>query len=206
MQRFLIVIAIILTALITTACDSDGEIRVRNYSSTDIGIRMDYSRDEIIAPNRSYSKFFGESRMVRVAYDGVYLFGGYTDIYIETDDLQVLNLYSDGGAVQLINNSRFTIDSIYLATSTSTQWGPDDLYGNLTPGQSILWTASPGYWDLKIVNNQGAEFYFYDMYVYMDRTSSVLFVGDISRENRKLNGLEDDGSGRTSQRERNQDK
>lgn len=202
MHRFLPVFALLAFSLVFFSCTTRGEIRVRNYSSTDIVAEIDYSGDVIIAPSRSHSEFFGDSRSVRVSYDGIYLFDGYSDIYIEPGDLEVLTLHSDGGAVQLVNNSPFTIDRIYLATESATQWGADDLEGSLPPGGSVLWTASPGNWDLKIVNNQDDEFFVYGIHVDMDVTDTVLFDGDKGRSNRKSNGLQEDPKGRTAQRER----
>ncbi|HRY84072.1 MAG TPA: hypothetical protein P5533_05515 [Candidatus Cloacimonadota bacterium] len=200
MQKLLIIVALVAFALIISSCTTRGEIRVRNYSTTDIIVDIDYTGGMIVGPNRQYSEYFGDSRSVHVSYSGIYLFDGYTDIYIEPGDLEILTLNSDGGAVQLVNNSPFTIDHLYLATSSASQWGPDDLTGQLAPGGSILWTASPGNWDLKIVNNQDDEFFVYGIHVDMDETDTVLFDGDKSRSNRKGNGLQEDNSGRTVQR------
>ena len=200
MHKLLIIFALVALTLLFASCTTRGEIRVRNYSTTDVTVEIDYSGDVIIAPTRQHSEYFGDSRSVHVSYDGIYLFDGYTDIYIEPGDLEVLTLHSDGGAIQLVNNSPFTIDHIYLATESASQWGSDDLNGQLAPGGSVLWTASPGNWDLKIVNNQDDEFFVYGIHVDMDETDSVLFDGDKGQQNRKSNGLQDDQRGRTSQR------
>lgn len=202
MPRYLIVIAFIAACLLLSSCVTRGEIRVRNYSSTDIIVDFDHTGGIIVSPNRQYSEYYGDSRTVRVSYSGIYLFDGYSDVYIEPGDLEVLNLYSDGGAIQLVNNSPFTIDHIYLATESATQWGADDLQGSLAPGGSILWTCSPENWDIKIVNNQDDEFFVYGIHVDMDDTDTILFDGDKAALNRKGNGPDEDRSGRAIQREK----
>lgn len=45
MRRLMITVALVALALIFSSCTTRGEIRVRNYSTTDVTVEIDYSGD-----------------------------------------------------------------------------------------------------------------------------------------------------------------
>lgn len=177
MFRPVIFLCLLATALIFSSCVMQGELRVRNHSTTDINVSFNLN-EEILSPTQQVSKFYTQDTNVHVEYDGLYIFRGYSDRYIQIGDVDIMSITSDGGAIQIINNSPHTITNVYLALASSTTWGSDDLTGTIPPGGSTIWTTTPGVWDIRIVNNLSQEFYSYAHTVVMDQTNTLAFTED----------------------------
>ena len=200
MIRPVLSLCLIATGLLLCSCIVQGELRVRNRSTTDIDVSFDYD-NEVILPNEDLSRFYNSDTTVHVEYDGLYVFKGYSDVYVELGSREVINIVSDGGAIQVVNNSPHTIDHVYLATQSATSWGSDDLIGNIPPGGSAIWTSNPGIWDIKIVNNLDQSFYSYNHDVDMDTTETYLFEeGKNTSDQKAGSGIEPTGA-RTEQKD-----
>ncbi len=192
MFRPVLFLTLLAVALLLCSCVTQGELRVRNRSTTDINVSLD-GDNEIIPPTGQVSRFYTQATTVHVEYDGLYIFSGYSDRFVDVGDLDIMNITSDGGAIQIINNSPHTINHVYLALSSSTTWGPDDLTGTIPPGGSTIWTATTGNWDIRIVNNLDEEYYSYNHQVTMDHTTSVNFDENKASRlaNKALSSIED---------------
>lgn len=201
MFRPVLFLTLLAVALLLCSCVTQGELRVRNRSTTDINVSLD-GDNEIIPPTGQVSRFYTQATTVHVEYDGLYIFSGYSDRFVDVGDLDIMNITSDGGAIQIINNSPHTINHVYLALSSSTTWGPDDLTGTIPPGGSTIWTATTGNWDIRIVNNLDEEYYSYNHEVTMDHTTSVNFDENKASRlaNKALSSIEDPAA-RSEQKE-----
>lgn len=166
-----------LILLSISACIGDGELKIRNRSTTDVSITLDYYDQRTVRPNEDYSRFYNTDTNVTVQYDGLYLFSGSTTRYIERGNISVITLSSDGGAIRVINNSNRTISKVYLSPSQDETWGSDDLFGDIAPGASVSWTVDQGFWDIKIVNNADQEYSFFNKQILMDSTYTQFFEG-----------------------------
>ncbi|MFO7896966.1 MAG: hypothetical protein R6U84_08540, partial [Candidatus Cloacimonadales bacterium] len=118
-----------------------------------------------------------------VNYYGRFVFE--VDDYVaisENEDL-VLNVYPDCGEIVVENTSNsFTITEVYISASSDTSWGTNDLAGTIGPGESVVWKADAGNWDIKLVDDWGDEFVAYENYLGIEET--VTYTYDGFRESR----------------------
>ncbi|MBS3768437.1 MAG: hypothetical protein KGY75_10020, partial [Candidatus Cloacimonetes bacterium] len=95
--------------------------------------------------------------------------GGYTTFF---------DIAADGGGIDIENDMNYTdITAIYLSPSSDPNWGADDLYGTLSPGEEVFWTVSAGSWDILAIDEDGAEYTSYDNTIYLDQTRSFFIDG-----------------------------
>ncbi len=83
------------------------------------------------------------------------------DVQIQDGQTTVLGMMNTGnGAVAVFNNSRLTINGIYLTQSSSSTWGPNQADQPLYDLQTLTLTGvSPGTYDLKVVFSSGVPDY-----------------------------------------------
>lgn len=79
------------------------------------------------------------------------------DVPIQDGISTPLTMMNTGiGAVAVFNNSAFTIDTIYLTPSTSSNWGPNQLDVPLDPGQTQTLTGlDPDTYDVRVFFTNG---------------------------------------------------
>jgi hypothetical protein len=176
MKKIPLLLTLVL-ALLLFACEEDGELRIRNRSTTDVNVTLDYESSLVIRPSENYSRFYNTNQDVRVSYDGLYLFSGVQNRYVELGSVNVLTLISDGGAILLVNSSNRTITNVYLSPSGDVSWGQDDLSGDIAPGASVSWTVTEGFWDIKVKNNLGQEYSVFSNQVLKDSTFTHIHEG-----------------------------
>lgn len=176
MKKIPLLLTLVL-ALLLFACEDDGELRIRNRSTTDVNVTLDYESSLVIRPSENYSRFYNTNQDVRVSYDGLYLFSGVQNRYVELGSVNVLTLISDGGAILLVNSSNRTITNVYLSPSGDVSWGQDDLSGDIAPGASVSWTVTEGFWDIKVKNNLGQEYSVFSKQVLKDSTFTHIHEG-----------------------------
>lgn len=176
MKKIPLLLTLVL-ALLLFACEEDGELRIRNRSTTDVNVTLDYESSLVIRPSENYSRFYNTNQDVRVSYDGLYLFSGVQNRYVELGSVNVLTLISDGGAILLVNSSNRTITNVYLSPSGDVSWGQDDLSGDIAPGASVSWTVTEGFWDIKVKNNLGQEYSVFSKQVLKDSTFTHIHEG-----------------------------
>lgn len=176
MKRIPLLMALALMLLVS-ACVGEGELRIRNRSTTDVNVTLDYEEDKLIRPSENYTRFYNSDKDVRIEYDGLYLFSGVQTRYVERGTVNVVTLVSDGGAILLVNGSNRTITNVYLSPAGDITWGPDDLSGDIAPGASVSWTVTEGFWDIKVVNNLGQEYSVFSKQVLKDSTFTHIHEG-----------------------------
>ncbi len=169
-----------------TGCKDDGTLVVRNSGNGWLNVRVDgggiYELDpwEYLTSSWSLgtSILGNDSRKVLVEYSGLYVFSGSARVTVTAGETRKFSVYSDGGAIRIYNDSSiFTIEEVYLEPSSNVQWGNDDLDGDIDPGESCTWTVTPGYWDVKVVDDWGDEFFSYNNYIDYDELLSLSYTG-----------------------------
>lgn len=177
MSARIIALSLVLVSLLLASCMTEGELRIRNRSTTDVTVSLDYNSEKTIRPNEDYSRFYTSNKDVEVRYNGLYVFSTYLVKYVEPGTVNTVTITSDGGAIRVINSSNRTISEVYLSPSNSSTWGPDDLEGDIAPGESVSWTVTEGFWDIRIRNNLNQDYEYYSKMVYKDSTYTQNFEG-----------------------------
>lgn len=173
-----------------------GRLLINNNSESDLyitfagqsSIRLDpnsYDFYKIVLPD-------GISEDVSFSYKGLYVFPANKVINVYGDELTTFTVNADGGAIKITNNSSATIEHIYLSPATDNEWGPDALHGDLYNGDYSIWTAEPGYWDIKFIDIFGDTYYIYDERVNLNQILSITYTDSksstLSRLDKKQSG------------------
>lgn len=86
------------------------------------------------------------------------------------DDLGRINRVK----IQLINNSGYEIEKVYMSLTRSDTWGSDILGSDTIPsGWTETINANPGRYDLKLVDNSGDTCEVRDVALNYDRTVTI---------------------------------
>ncbi|MBS3741722.1 MAG: hypothetical protein KGY74_06340 [Candidatus Cloacimonetes bacterium] len=160
----------------------NGELQISNESSRDVWYDLDGGADKTLHAGEvdewSYDLLVYDQTTTDISYSGYHVFsnssfqtitGGYTTFF---------DIEADGGGINIENDMNYTdITAIYLSPSSDPNWGVDDLYGTLSPGEDVFWTVSPGSWDILAIDEDGAEYISYDNTIYLDQTRSFFIDG-----------------------------
>lgn len=183
MKKILVMCLVLFLFLVLTSCKEEATLKIKNNSSAQIWFTIDNGDVTGLTANSTWSKTYSSDRYVIVDYTGEHVFSDSETLDIELGKTTSLNVYADGGAIKINNNSSVTIYSVYLSPSTSSSWGVDQLGSELLySGNYKLWTVSQNTWDIKLVDIAGNSYYAYDKYVPMDETYTINFVDSYKGE------------------------
>jgi len=160
----------------------NGELQISNESNRDVWYDLDGGADKTLHAGEvdewSYDLLVYDQTTTDISYSGYHVFsnssfqtitGGYTTFF---------DIAADGGGIDIENDMNYTdITAIYLSPSSDPNWGADDLYGTLSPGEEVFWTVSAGSWDILAIDEDGAEYTSYDNTIYLDQTRSFFIDG-----------------------------
>ncbi len=152
----------LLISLIILACSSEGEIEIQNKTSCWLDVKIDGDFYEL-SGNSNVKKSFdltdylvsAEEIDVNVSGEGLVKWEFSQDYNIKAGETETVKISADAGAIGLVNNSVYAITAVYLSPSSSGDWGNDDLIGIIYPRENCTWRVTPGYWDIKVVNQNG---------------------------------------------------
>lgn len=131
-------------------------------ANSDLGFNFDFSYDTEIY----------------LEYTGDHVFTGFDNIVIVPNYSSEYQIEADAGAFKIINsNPVVELSEIYIAPTSSSSWGPDQLAFNLAPGGWGLWTVDEGLWDIQVVDENGGVTEFFGEYVNLDETSVKSYRG-----------------------------
>lgn len=177
MKKILVLGLSLVLLLILSSCVDEATLRVRNNSSAMVYFEIDDGELMSLSSNSSWSRNYGSDRYVKVDYTGDHVFTGSMNVDVELGRTTTFNIYADGGAIKLHNNSNFTIYSVYISPSSSSSWGADQLGTSLLyAGNNMLWTVSQNTWDIKVVDIYGDSYFLWNKYVPMDSTINLYFT------------------------------
>jgi len=158
--------------------DEDVDLIIQNNSSADVTILAidGFSQPFDIGPNSNlgFNYDISHDLEIEIEYTGDHVFTGYDSIVLSPFVTIEYEIEADAGALKIYNSNPITeIEEIYIAPSSSSSWGPNQLDFNLSPGGWGLWTVDEGLWDIWIVDEYGGETEYAGTYVNLDETSVV---------------------------------
>jgi hypothetical protein len=173
-----------------------GRLRINNNSDNTLYITFTGKATYNLNANSydTYKIFLGSasSGSTSFDYEGLYVFADNETDNIYVDEQTTTTINADAGAININNNSSFTITHVYLSPSSQSSWGTDALTGNVYSGNSAIWTTGQGHWDVKVVNDFGDTIYIYDKYVVTNETLNLNIVNRNTvwtKVDRKLPGI-----------------
>jgi len=174
---------LLLTVVLIFGCSAEGDIEVHNRTGAQLNIEIDGDRYELEAyehAKKSYTfsnALFSpdEEKDVNVSGEGLVKWEFDQEYTVKANETEKVNIYADAGAIQITNNSSFTIIAVYLAPSSDPNWGENDLHGYIYPGETCSWRVCPGYWDIKVVDTRGYYATSYDYYIGMGDVCSLTY-------------------------------
>ncbi len=162
----------LIAILIILSCASEGEIEVQNKTSEWLDVKIDGGLYELQGYDQAKKSYdltdylvSAEETDATVSGEGLLKWEFSQNYNIKAGETETVKISADAGAIGILNNSTYRIVAVYLSPSSSGNWGGDDLTGIIYSGGSFRWTVSPGYWDIKVVNQYGQSSISYDNYV-----------------------------------------
>ena len=185
---------VIVNAGVTTTFDiyeTTGQLKITNETSEQVWYEIDGNTQQNLDSNLyhiwNWDLLEYEQENVNIAYSGYHVFSNSVIKNIEGGYQTEFDIEADGGCIQIWNDFVFTdIYEVYLSPRSDEFWGTNDLNGIISAGNSVFWTAQPGYWDIKLVDENGVEYVRYDNYIALDTT--VMFYVDGWRKSGKSIG------------------
>lgn len=161
MQRYLIIILLVLMGLMLVACEDDAELRIlriRNRTNAPITAKVDEGEEFTIESGSGWSKIYTEDRSVTVSYEGLYVYDKTTVERTVTKGLPTtVTVLADCGAITINNDSdSLVVTEIFISRNDATDWGENLIAGNMTSGASHTWKAPDGQWDVKLTTDTGS--------------------------------------------------
>jgi len=185
-MKRLCIFAILLLALLLIGCTDDGELTVENKSSDDVWFDINNGTEITLNAGEDYEKswelaadIFGvEEKDVEIDYSGYHVFTGDIEFSIEAGESKKFEIYADGGAITIWNNSdTFYIEEVYISESSDQYWGDNQISSDIGPGDTVTWTVSPGFWDIQLVDDWGDVFEAMNEYIELDVTTIFEYDG-----------------------------
>jgi hypothetical protein len=183
--------------LFITGCTDDGILRITSNSSEDVWYQLNYGTTTWLSSgtsdshswNLSSSMFGEEDKNVTVTYGGGEWFWYDTyevDKTIKPGKTSNVQIIGDRGAIKIVNETFETsIHQIYISQSSDPEWGnnllTDPFQPFLNPGYYALWYASEGYWDIKLVDENGYIYTIMNEMVSPEITNIYTFEDDTNR-------------------------
>jgi hypothetical protein len=97
----------------------------------------------------------GSSAVATFSYWGEFVFGNAANVNVFLNATSTYPISPSGAAIKITNYSPYSITEVYLSPHTDSNWGDNDLYGTISPGHYVSWTAMPNTWDVKVIDENG---------------------------------------------------
>lgn len=173
MRRVLYIVMLVIIGITLTACDEDGELRIRNRTNALAWASVDGAAPVELAPWTAWSKFYAQDTAVQVIYNGNHVFSRTENLNIFVGLPTSLNINASGGAVNLTNTGTQNITEVFISPSDSLSWGSNVLATSMIPNTSSLWTCTAGNWDMKVTLANGDNLYKFNQAITLDQTSNI---------------------------------
>jgi hypothetical protein len=131
MKKIIIICLALVMLFAVTACVEEATLRIRNNSNGTVWFEIDDGELMSLGSNSNWSKTYSSDRYVKVDYTGDHVFTGTRYLDLELGKTVTLEVYADGGAIKILNNSSVTIYSVFISPSSSSSWGVDQLGSEL---------------------------------------------------------------------------
>lgn len=181
-----LVILLFAFALLITGCSDTGTLRITNWDAYDGWFTLNdgaitwldagyYYEEEY---DLSTSIFGDEEKKITVEYGGEYVFTERVRKTVTPGSTAKVEFETNAGEIIVWNDSEgFYIYEVYLSPSSDTTWGINDLSGYIGPDEWVSWYVTTGFWDIKIIDDYGDEFVYYDQYIGVEETYWFYYNG-----------------------------
>ena len=182
MQK-LILTSLFLLSFLMMSCTENGELKIINSTNGELLVKIqgaentinsgeDFSREWEL----SNSIFSTEEKNITVESAGIFKFY-FTDKYkVEPGKVTRVTVNADAGAIRISNYSTaLNIVDVYISPSNEEYWGSDMLSSTVSPGYWVAFRVESGYWDVKVVDLYGTEYFVSDEYASIDQFADLNF-------------------------------
>ena len=163
--------------------DDDYTLKVINDTNSDVWYSLQNSSTLFLEADE-FDVFipsdFDNLFSANIQYSGYHVFSDSDNIIISEFTSKDYYIFPDAGAISITNQSTQQLDLIYISPSSSSSWGDNVLSESLEYSDNAIWTTEEGYWDIKIVEENNLEYYYYDCLVSFDQTRNVNFPDHFS--------------------------
>ncbi|MDO9576714.1 MAG: hypothetical protein Q7J16_02405 [Candidatus Cloacimonadales bacterium] len=177
---------IVLVALFISGCSDKGTLTITNWNDF-YDAWFEISGDYYDLPHLTYweddwdlstSIFGDEEKSVSVEIGGEYIFNEVIRRTVKPGSTAKIDIDTNAGEIVVYNESySFYIEEVYISPSDDTSWGDNDLSGTIGPGNLVSWYVTPGFWDVKVVDDWGDEFWEFDIYIGIEDTYWFYYDG-----------------------------
>jgi hypothetical protein len=171
------------TAAFVTIDNVYGCLDIESFSlNADMWVSINNGPTEIIPAWGDLTKFYdpvGISVTKQIDFNGYTVFEGSVSATVIEDNYTRVDIHPDAGCIWINNtSSSFYIEEVYLSPSYEGTWGSNDLYSDIYPGEFFTWTCtSEMSWDIKVVDDWGDEFTFFDVFLATDQVFVYDYTG-----------------------------
>ncbi|HPV14663.1 MAG TPA: hypothetical protein PL126_03320 [Candidatus Cloacimonadota bacterium] len=174
MQRYLIIILLVLMGLMLVACEDDAELRIRNRTNASITAKVDEGDEFTIEAWSGWSRIYGQDTNVTVNYEGLYVYPNFVNRTVTQGLPTTVNVYPDCGAIRLNNDSPAVITEINISRHDATEWGENLIVDNMLNGTDLTWSIRAGNWDIRVIPESGSPIYKMDQVITDNETLELL--------------------------------
>ncbi len=198
-MRLLIPTLILVVSFMMMSCSADGELNVVNSTNAAMSVSIDGLQKNISA-NSSTSKkwslsktlFSTEEKSITISGEGLFKFHFTENAKVKAGTSKSYQIIADAGGLEIDNNSASSyIYEVYIAPSSDTEWGIDQLSGTINPGGYVIWRVSPGSWDVLVVDDQNKGYASYNNNISANQLVGLpwapvnaMFLPDTGQKNR----------------------
>ena len=176
-MRTLTIVILALMMLIIGACSQEQELVVRNNSTADAWVRLNNGSERYVRPQSTTSFSINSPQMANLQYHGLHILPGNILVDMEVTGSQYLTLEPNCGALKLLNASSKQIKSLKVTQAGTNNWSQNLLKRALSPQNFEYFSLSPGFYDLKIQDQQNNYFYITAKQISIDITTNHNFSG-----------------------------
>jgi hypothetical protein len=166
-----------LMILFIGACFHESELVIKNNSTADAWIRVEYGKERYIPPQRSITLSYPSPRTLNIEYQGYHILPGNILLDMNVAGGNHLSLQPNCGAVRIYNSSERVIRDIRVSIAGQNAWGENVLDMDLPPSQYHYISLSPGYYDLKMIDHHFNYYYVSAYHIRNDFTGYYSFSG-----------------------------
>ena len=182
----LILTSLLLLSFLMMSCTENGELKIINSTNGELFVKIE-GAENTIAGGDDYSReweldnsiFNTEEKDVTLESAGIFKFYFTEEYKIQPGNTTRVTVNADAGAVKILNYStNLNIVDVYLSPSDQQYWGSDMLESTVSPGYWVAFRVESGYWDVRVIDQYGNEYFAYDEYVTINNFKELNFNPD----------------------------
>jgi hypothetical protein len=173
-KRLFIPCLLVLIAMLVTACEQPGELRIRNRTSGNVQLNVNGEQFSLNPWGTWARTDYSLEQTIPVTYSGDYVFENHITRDVGPNQIATLDIHPAGGAIKIVNDRETALINLYLSPSGDPQWGADSLDVTVLPDENCQFVLTPGTWDIKTEDINYTPHYLYNQTVVLDQTLTLL--------------------------------